>query len=78
MALIGTAMVIVLYGVAATQRIGQLPWEIPVVFWLLLVGVNYLVSFLRAPWWVRRRISDARQASARAASVVRRSNEHSS
>jgi hypothetical protein len=62
--LIGTVMVIGMFVLVAAEDVGQFPWWMPVLFWLWLVGVNYLIPFFRAPSWVRRRISDAVEASA--------------
>jgi len=77
-ALIGTIMVIALFGVAAGKGAGQFPLWVPLVGWLWLVGANYLISFLRAPSWVSRRVSDALRASAGSASAARQPNERQS
>jgi hypothetical protein len=63
-ALIGTVAVIGLFAAVALNGVGQFPWWVPVIGWLWLVGANYFISFVRAPSWVRRRISDAVKVSA--------------
>jgi hypothetical protein len=63
-ALIGTLAIIGLFVVVASRGVGQFPWWVPFVGWLWLVGGNYFISFVRAPRWVRRRISDAVKVSA--------------
>ena len=71
-AVIGTVMITVLFVVVAVNDVGQFPWWVPLIGWLWIVGANYGISFLRAPSWVRRRISDAVKASAVSAPAVRR------
>jgi len=61
-ALIGTAMFVGLFVVAFI--VGRVPFPLPIAagFWLWIVGANYIISYMRAPSWVRRRLSDAARA----------------
>ena len=70
-ALIGTVMILGLFGMVAVNDIGQFPWWVPLLGWLWLVGANYGISFLRAPSWARRRVFDAVEASAASISAAR-------
>lgn len=64
LALIGTIMVFVMFTVVSVNNVGDFPWWLPVVAWLWLVGMNHFITFVRAPSWVRRRVSDAIKAAA--------------
>jgi len=58
-ALMGTAILAVFFALAIAAGPGPFPWWTGVFFWLWIVGVNYVISFARAPSWLRRRLSDA-------------------
>jgi hypothetical protein len=61
-AVLGTLIVAGLFAAVAVKGLGLLPWWIPLGFWLWIVGVNYTISLVRAPSWMRRRVSDAATA----------------
>ena len=62
-ALMGTVAITAMFIIVTVNDVGQFPWWMLVLGWLWLVGANYGISFLRAPSWVRRRITDAVKAS---------------
>ena len=73
-ALMGTVVITGLFAFVAASRVGQFPWWAPLLGWLWLVGANYCISLVRAPSWVRRRVSDAVKASTMSAPAVRQPN----
>jgi len=68
--LMGTAMMGGLLAFDAFKGFGELPWEVPVVGWLWLVGANYSLTYARAESWVRGRVTEAVKASAALATAA--------
>lgn len=64
-AVLGTLMCVGLFAFGATSRSGQMPWWVPLLAWLWLVGSNYGISYVRTASWASRRVSDAVKASGR-------------
>lgn len=74
-ALVGTILVAGMFGFMALTTRMPFPRWVPLVFWGWIVGVNYVSSFVRAPFWVRRRIADAAKIAAYRRPTVRQPDE---
>ena len=76
-ALMGIVLLGAWFAVVIALDAGRFPWWIGAVFWLSIVGVNYFIPFVRAPGWLRQRLSDAATQASLAAAAQHDLHIHS-
>lgn len=74
-ALLGTIIVVALSIPVAAEGLARFLWWVPLFAWVWIVGVKYFISFVRAPFWVRRRVADAARVAAARVVQVRQPND---